>query len=1045
MTAALLGSALAAAGVLTWLHLRPTGQHLAQAIPSLQHLLGSLPRRRRVLQLEETLAWALRTACLLLALLGVWASRAGETDFRPALVVDPAAPAEAWDQAAVPTQAAVRLGFVGEQPRAEGDVPGLVQATLKECSDTRPACLLRAASLLARPAVLVGPLAGAEWRLALGWWRRPFAFLRTAAAGRPETAAAPPPALARVRLAGTSAAAEGWSAALAVAVGETLQPPGTLAGPSPPGVAVVEAGRPAGPPEETVLTVVAVDGPTPALPDAPAVRARAGTGLLLPDPLDLAAGTPGLGLVTSLSFLPDTRFSAVLPLAALGVATSARQLALAATPEELGAWAHQGSLLPLARALLAAGLPGPATARIPPVGGPQGWRDSTGHGAPVGLLDVRPGQYAREDGRATLHLERAHVPGTVALDDAELLRLGGHPWQGPGPRRLDVPTLLLAAAFALWLVGVWRTRQARRAWLPAAGVAAVLALFWADTRWQAEIGAPWAAAGRLPPGAGRPQLAALAAEAGVVLEGTAEGALPACAAARASRPCTFLGTVGLAAAPAADANILLFDEMRPRVDILLVEAPGEVALGQTAEIWVTVRVRRADGQRLTLSARSTSAAPTSQQLQVDGEDAVRTLRLRVAPLTEGISFVALEAALAGEAQAQDGRLVPLAARTRVARRLVLAAAPGWEARAAAAGLQAQGVDVQLLAQLGRQAVVARGLAPRPPLALLRTPESLTGVDMLALVGFGPGTVDAAAASALRHYVESGGALLVLDAPGAAMALGVELAPAPTASPRQPLSGQLGGEAVAFRGYAPVPTLRAPALSAVLGRLGPAGEAAPLPWVVGRAVGQGRVAVVTAPDFWRLSAPAANGPVYAALLGQLVGWLEAPRASRSGVFLSDDWAALRVQDGSGAHFVPLPAAGPVDGLAVDAVDFRRFLRWPRARLRAAAAAAHHPFLEMDGAQALASAWRRLPPLPRWPSTVHLRASDGAFGLLAGLLALEALARRLYGRGGRSGSRDTTAASSGETGGTTSGDGRSQRASATAAARAAASRDTPSSAA
>jgi len=343
-------------------------------------------------------------------------------------------------------------------------------------------------------------------------------------------------------------------------------------------------------------------------------------------------------------------------------------------------------------------------------------------------------------------------------------------------------------------------------------------------------------------------------------------------------------------------------------------------------------------------------------------------------------------------------------------------------------------------------VVARGRPAQLPLTLLQTPGALTGVDMLALVGFAARSLDDAEATALRRFVESGGAVLLLDAPGAASALGVDLTPATATAtaPLQPLSGHLGELAVAFSGYAPLTATRAPPLSTVLGRLGPAGEAAPRPWVVGRALGQGRVAVVTAPDLWRLSAPAGAGSAYTALMARLLGWLEAPGASRTGVLLSEDWSALQVQDSAGTRVFPLPVPGPVDGLPVDAVDFHRFLR-PRAILRAAAAAAGHPFLEVDGGQSLAAAWRRLPPAPRWPGTVHLRASDAAFCLLAGLLALEALARRFQGGGGRSGRRATTAASSEETGGTTSGEGRSQRASATAAARAAASQEAASPAA
>ena len=989
-------SAILAAAVLSWMHLRPLGRRSARAVPSLQHLRGSRPRRRRVLQLEEPLAWALRTGCLLFALLGVWASRTGcGGNLYAVVVLDPAAPATAWTDAALPADAAARLGFEGEVPRVEGDVPGPVRAALQHCSDTRPACLLRAARLFSGPPLLVGPLVGEEWRLALGRWGRPFAFLRTAVTDRPGAPEAPPVPLAHVRLEGTSPAAQGWAAALAVAAGDALASPGTPQPPASGGVAVVEAGPSAHRAGEDLLSVVAVDGPTPALPDAPAAQARAATGLLLPDPLDLAAGTPGLGLSTSLSFLPDARFADVLPLAALRISAGHRQLALAASAEELGAWAHQGTLVPLSRALLAAGLPGPALLTTAPVGGSLAWLDEAGRRAAVGLLDVAPGAYAREDGRVALRLGRAQLPGGAALEDAELLHLGGQAWHAPSQKKRDMAAPLFAAALALWLVGVWRTRQVRRAWLPAAALAAMLALFWADARWQRHPAAAWEATDGLPPGPVHAQLATLAQKTGVSLDEARDGVLPECATAAAERSCTHLGTLGAAAAPVPGTDVLLFDEERPRVDVLSVEAPHQLALGQAAQLWVTVRVRRANGRRVTLTARSTSAAPTSQELDVTGEDVVRTARLLLAPLTEGISFIAVEAALAGEAQAQDGRFLALATRSRTARRLVLAAAPGWEARGAADALRAPGTDVQLLAQLGTRAVVARGRLPQRPSLLLQTPGGLAGVDVLVLVGFDTGSLDGAAQSGVRRFVESGGAVLVLNAPAAAQALGVQLAPAPAATPLQPLLGHLEEETVAFSGYAPVGLLSTPPLSTVLAELGPAGRTVRRPWVVGRALGRGRLAVVTAPDMWRLSAPGKAGTAYAALLGRLLGWLEAPRASRGGVALSEDWAALRVEDDGGTRVIPLPTTGPVDGLAVDAVDFAGLLRWPRGRLRAEAAGAHHPFLELDGVPALASAWHRLPPAPRWPSLLHLRRSDAAFALLAALLALEALARRFYG--------------------------------------------------
>ncbi len=1039
MTALLLASALGAVAVLTWLHLRPRGTRTAPAVPSRQHLGGSPPRRRRTLHLEEALAWALRAACLFLALSGVWASRAGCTgDMRPVALLDAATPATVWEDVLGRTQAVAVLGFQGEQPRTEGDVPPPMQASLRECSDSRAACLLRAAALSARPAVLVGPLDSLEWRLALGQWARPFAFLRTqGTAGPVADAAAPLPPRADVQLAGTSAAAQGWAAALAVAaVPERGTSAASAGGANSPLVEVTQPGQHVGPAPGAALQVVAVDGPEGPQPGAPAVEARTGQGLVLPDPLDVAAGTAGLGLLTTLALAEDSRFTDVLPMAALHKGPGPRQLVLAARAEELGNWAHQGSLVPLARALLAAGLPGPVRTLTPPAGGPVGWREVAGQRAPVGLLDVHPGEYLREDGRVALHLRRVQVPGPAALDDAQLARLGGHPVATLPPRRPSWPPLLFALGLGCWAWAVWRTRAARAAWLPAAGVAAGLGLLLADASYEATRLAPFEAALAMPAGADASTLGRLARQTGVGLEAATEGGL-GCARAGARRPCTLLGTVGLAAAPAEGTNILLFDETRPRVDVLQVEAPQEVALGQAAEVWVTLRARRARGRSVTLTLHSSSAAPVSHEVAVDAEDVVRTARLSLAPLTPGLSFVAVQAAVAGEAQAQDGRLLTLATRARTARRLVLAAAPGWEARAAAEALETPGADVQVLSLLGTRAVLARGRTPQSPLGLLTTAEALQGVELLVLVGFGPGQLDGAAGAALRRYVQSGGAALVLDAPGAAAALGVELAPLPATAPLQLLQGQLGEEVVGFRGYAPTAALREPPLATVLGRLGPSSAATLRPWVVGRALGEGRLAVVTAPDVWRLSPPGQNASAYRTVLARLVGWLLAPRASRAGVVLAEDWASVRL----GAHTWPLPLSGPVDGLAVDAVELETLLPWPRARLRAAAAARRHPFLEVDGAEALAAAWRRLPEAPRWKGRVALRDSDGAFAAVAALLALEAVARRFYG-GGSAGSRATRAPSSRDAGGTTSGEGRSQCDSATPAARAAAPREAAS---
>jgi hypothetical protein len=1039
VTALALGAALGAAAVLSWLHLRPSGARLAEAIPSLQHLAGPSPRQRRSPHLEEPLAWALRLATLTLALLGGWLARSHPPgSLRPLVVVDPEASAAGFEAARATSGDGPLLGFRGERPLALGEVPPPVREALEACSDTRAACLLRAAERSEQRLLLVGPFSAAEWRLALARHRRGFAFLRTPGAEAPaEGPRAPPTRLASIRLAGGGSAARVWAAALSWVASQTP----AEGGGAPPEVAVGAGPGGAAAAADTGLRVVAVEQPSAADAAHPTAEPHPGTGVVLPDPLDLAAGTPGLGLHTSLRFLPDSGFTQLLPFLVRRRVGGATTLAVAATPEDVGAWAHQGSLVPLARAVLASVLPGPAFTDAPPVGGPLGWTDDEGHLAPVGLLDVHPGRYLRSDGKAVLQLARTVAPGLDVLDDAALVGLGGHPWGGPPATPPPLPALLLSSALLLWLSAVWLTRRARRAWLPAAGVAAGLVLLAADAGWQSESTAAWEALLALPRGPASGELLSLARQAGVAARLRGEASAPSCGLASAASPCSLLATVGRADAPAPGVDALLFDAERPRVDVLSVQTPAEVPLGTAAELWATLRVRHAQGGRVTVTAHSTSAAPVSTELSVDGPDVLRVARLAVSPLSEGVGFVAVEASLPGEPQAQDGRLVALAARRRKLRRMVLAAAPGWEARAAAEALEVAGGTVEVLTLLGAQAVVARGHPPEDPRQLLRQPEALRGVDVLAVVGFSAGALDGPAAEGLRRFVLGGGAALVLEAPAAAAALGFDVTPAAATAPLTGLSGRWGedGADFAFRGYLPPPALQLPAGTTVLGRLGPAGTAPTQPWVVGRALGQGRVALVTAPDFWRLSSPGQGREAYRGLLAHLLGWLEAPRAAR-GVVLAEDWASLRVEDGTSTRTVALPTPGPVDGLPVEAVDLASLLRWPRARLRAEAAGALHPFLETEGAAALVAAWQRLPPPPRWRRRLPLRASDVAWCTLAGLLVLEALARRLYGGGGGGGGgrRASTAPSSEEAGETTSGEGRSQRASAVLAARAAALR-------
>jgi hypothetical protein len=1035
VTAFLLASALLSALALSWLHLRPQGARSAVPFPSLQHLSGSPPRKRRALPLEEGWPWGLRLVSLLLALLGVWAARTGcGGDVRPVAVVDPSAASTAWTEARAlsPT----RLGFQGETPLAEGDAAGPLEVSLRACSDGKPACLLRAADSTGRPVVLVGALASSAWGPVLARRAGPFAFVRTAGVEEgPRAKASETTPLARIHLVATSAAARLWAAALETAAGEAL-PPGP--GAAPPEVVVrgpEDAARLGSAPH---LTLLALDETAPARADAPAVVAAPGTGLLLPDPLDLAAGTAGLGLHTPLAFSEDARFTEVLRLLSRTRAAGAPALAVAATPEALGTWAHEGSLLPLARAVLAAGLPGPTAVEAAPPGGTLPWKDASGQAAPVGLLDVFPGRYTRADGRVVLQLARAEGPtGTDVLSDEALQRLGGRPFAPGPPWRPQLPTALFCLALGAWLLGVLLTRRAWRAWPLALAVAVGLVLLVGDVHWARDVSARWSARLAVRPGPSAEALRAVARAAGVDARQAVEASALGCASPEAPVPCTPLGPVGWAENPAPGLRTLLFAPDTPRVDVLSVQAPREVALGRAAEVWTTLRVRRAEGLSLSLSLRSTSAAPAATELEVDGPDMVRTVHLALTPLSEGIAFLALQARVQGTKEAEDGRLLVLATRTRAERRLVLAPAPSWEARAVTRALAAGGAEVAGESLLGTRAVVARGLPARVPRDVLARPEALAGVGLLALVGFGQGDVDGPSATGLRRYLEGGGAVLLLDAPGAARALGFSANAAPAATPLQPLVGALLPlPPLPFVGYAPPGNLPPPLGGAVLARLGPPGDAAPPPWVVGRAFGQGRVAVVTAPDAWRLSPPGRGSALYTEVLSRLVGWLEAPVASRQGPVLEEGWGALRLQDGTGVRRVPLPAEGPVEGLLVDGVDVAAFNTSPRAALRAEAAGLHQPFLELEGLEGLSAVWGRLPPAPRWKQALALRRSETAFALLAGLLVLEALARRRYGGTGGSGSRAKRAASSPETGGTTSGDGDSQRPSVTAAARAAA---------
>ena len=932
-------AALAGAAALTYAHLRPRGARAALRFPSLQHVAGTAARRRRSAPLEQVGSWALRLAVLAVALLGIWAARRGPP--QAILLTD-----EIRDGAPGLEDTAAWLAFEGDTARFGGEDLAPAAIALRSCSDTRPACLLRAAARTGRPLVLKSAFPR-EWEEPLREANVSFQFVRVPPADALAGPAAGAPARPAVRLRGTTGAARLWAAAIeSAAAGSKAALEIADDGPPPPGW----------------KGVIATSGPSPAVPWRPAVEVIPARGIALEDPLELAAGVPALPLGASLRFAGDPRFHSHF--AGL-VAERDGTIALAATPSELGRWAHEGRLVPLARAVLALASPAPLRVKSPPPGGKAPWTDGAGLPAGVGVVDVAPGTYLRKSGDVLLDLARPPALPGPALDDAALERLGGTPWKSPsgGPARA---TWLLGLALLLWLVASVPLRS--RSLLPGLVTAALLTLLVADVS--------------------RPRTV----EPGLVAEAAPEllPALSAIPRVCTAAACESLGLATPAGAPKEGATALVFDALQPRIDLLEVRVPGEVPLGSAAEVWATVRVRRAAGRTIEVQARPLGAAGARARVGVSSGDETSAVRLPVVPLAPGLLLVAVEAGLEGE-PASDGRLVVLGTRQEPARRLLLSATPSWEARSAAEALEALGErPATESTRLATQAVFTRGASRRSPAALLGDAAALRAYDTLVLAGFRAADLPAAAVAGLRHFLEQGGAVLVLGNDGPPAALGWPESGDGDLSLHERLTGTFGGvEAFRFRGYAPGTDVDPPLGAEILGEVELEGGA-PRPWIVGRAVGRGRLAQVTAPDLFRVSPPAGRGPAYRGLLARILAWAEAA-PGRPGPALEPGWQGVRMPDGS------------LEGLPSGA-DPATLVTAPRARLRAALERRHQPFLEIDGAGGLAAAWGRVPR----PSPVReqhkLRHDDLVFALLSASIGLEALLRRSRaGQGNATGTR------------------------------------------
>jgi len=319
---------------------------------------------------------------------------------------------------------------------------------------------------------------------------------------------------------------------------------------------------------------------------------------------------------------------------------------------------------------------------------------------------------------------------------------------------------------------------------------------------------------------------------------------------------------------------------------------------------------------------------------------------------------------------------------------VLAAAPGWEARAVGEALAERGL-VERITRLGATAVVVRESGSGKPEAgsgkpgseepLDRLSRDLSGYDLVVLVGFPAEELRGAREAALHRYVAEGGALLFLGGvPGLASLPLPETQEAGESALPSRVTGTFGGNTASFTGF-PAWKSSLPLAGVVLGRLDGAR------WIVGRAVQKGRVAALTAPDAWRVGAPGGRSE-YQALLYGLVAWLEAGRGGKT-ISLSPDLRSLIV----GSEAIPIPAA-QVDGLAVDPVDPLALLPAGVAREHVLARRQHVPLVMADSPAELSSFLARLPEEPPLPRRVSARDSDAIWLALCAALVLEVALRR-----------------------------------------------------
>lgn len=815
----LLTGLVVALAAVTWAHLKRTGQAQATPFPSLQHLGGpTVPRRRRP-RLDDVLGWALRCGVLMCLVAGVCADRQQlyPGPLPRVVLIDPATGAQGWALAAHGARD-TRLGFEQGQVRAEGELANWLAPIVRACSASVRRCLARAAVHAQRPVLVVAAPSTSGWE-GLDEFTADLEWLEVPSQPAGESVAEPTaqatafaaPSIERV---GTSAAAWVWAAALREAAG-TMTGSLTVAV-CDPGSCEADAGA----------KVVALTGPREAEAGWPAVRSLPVHAVQL----DVSvAQTPALVVEASLSFeASPSQFIGGL------AAQRGREVAVAATEADLGRWAHEGQLLPLARVLLNT-LGAQRTSTDWPLGGR--WRDEHGTAVPLGVLDLAPGKYTRADGTVVVQLTRASTETTTR-------QVGPHRAQPAW----SLPCTLFAVALVVLVVASLRERRVSSGLL-ALGAAVVLSVWLLNVQREA------------------PRVPRQAVRLGVGLdEAVAEAVLDAGLSLAPCAECLEVARLDTPrGAAVAGSSGVVFSLTQPRVDVLSVRAPDELVLGQAAQVEVAIRVRRAAGQLLTVNAAPSHGAPTARTLTVDGADVVLGVTLPVVPLLAGVENVTVEASVPG---AEDAAQTSCEVVSRRVRRMVLAGAPSWDARFAKEALRthADG-ETATLTRIGATAVQAMGVARADPLRLVVTPHALDDVATVVLTGFTTAELAGAPARALTAFVEGGGALVFLGSSGIE-ALGWPSLGSPE-GPDKRLAALLepGAEPIEITAVS-MPPSTGPLAHEVLASVG--GQ----PWVVGRAQGLGRVTVVRGTDLFRLSPVAGQEGVAERVFFRALGWAEA---------------------------------------------------------------------------------------------------------------------------------------------------------------------------